>query len=416
MTNIIGGGVKWAVIAAILFKVNYPKLFPHGTAHDLALEDRPTFADIDYSNESLRAKSGKLRKIYERVGDNEEKLIKGPETVVFDHEGVLYALTEESKLVSLTDLVDEPPPSIITTAKATTVLDLGPGRPLGGKIDKDGTLYFADIILGLARIKFPSLDQKGNVTTPKLEVVASRVQEKDGSWSRISFADDVDIGPKTGHIYFSDATDIIAHRKENKWDGLYPGILDALRGKKAGRLLRYKPETEEVDILAAGIWFANGVSVDKGETRVIIHETFSAKAHQYHLAGPKKGQLEVLIDGYTGYPDGMFCSHHRDRCYGTAYSTKPNAIDAIFAFPPPFDKFLRTFITALPQSITPGPKPYGGVFEIALGDDMNPAEFSRIFQDPNGQDIGFLTSATEHQGRLYLGSLENDFIGVYDLD
>ena len=48
-------------------------------------------------------------------------------------------------------------------------------------------------------------------------------------------------------------------------------------------------------------------------------------------------------------------------------------------------------------------------------DKKEPSSFVKIIQDPQGKDIAHLTGVTIHQNKLYLGSLENDFIGVYDL-
>ena len=48
---------------------------------------------------------------------------------------------------------------------------------------------------------------------------------------------------------------------------------DNLRAKPTGRLLRYKPETGEVDVLLDGLWFANGVAVDRNEDYVIVTES-----------------------------------------------------------------------------------------------------------------------------------------------
>lgn len=39
----------------------------------------------------------------------------------------------------------------------------------------------------------------------------------------------------------------------------------------------------------------------------------------------------------------------------------------------------------------------------------------RTLQDPGGEVITLITAVTEHNGKLYLGSLHNDYIGVYTL-
>jgi hypothetical protein len=140
---------------------------------------------------------GKLQKIYERLEEGKRTLMRGPETVLFDYDGTLLTLTEEANLVSLTDFEKESDTKI--TAKTTLVANLGNGRPLGGKFSPDGTLYIADAVLGLTRIKNPR-DPKS-----KLEIVATTVMDG-GEETRIAFADDVVIGPKTGMVYFTDGT------------------------------------------------------------------------------------------------------------------------------------------------------------------------------------------------------------------
>jgi hypothetical protein len=131
---------------------------------------------------------GKLTKIHERLAENEESLLKGPETILFDNHGKMFALTEEGFLVSITDFEAEPNNKV--TAKVSRVADLGFGRPLGGRFDKDGTLYIADAHLGLTRLKHP-------IEENKVELVASRVFDN-GNYSQILYANDVVIGSKTG--------------------------------------------------------------------------------------------------------------------------------------------------------------------------------------------------------------------------
>lgn len=150
------------------------------------------------------ASDGRLQKLYERIVDGREPLMKGPETVVFGNDGTMYVLTEEAKLLSLTEF--ESIDSVKVTAKATLVKDLGMGRPLGGKFAPDGTLYVADTLLGLIRVQNPSSNNDS-----KVELVASRVKGADGNWTRILYADDVAIGPKTGMVYFSDGKSNVIH-------------------------------------------------------------------------------------------------------------------------------------------------------------------------------------------------------------
>jgi len=58
-------------------------------------------------------------------------------------------------------------------------------------------------------------------------------------------------------------------------------------------------------------------------------------------------------------------------------------------------------------------KLYGGVLEINMESNTMQNRV-RCVQDPDGTDIGMLTGVTVHDDKLYLGSLRNDYIGVYD--
>lgn len=138
---------------------------------------------------------GRVGKIYERVKEGQEPLMKGPETVIFDKKNVMYIMNEEGFLVSLTDLEEEGGNSIVIWAKSKIVADLGMGRPLGGCFAADNTLYIADAHLGLIRLS--------SAPDSKVELVASRVFDQ-GSWSPLLYANDVAVGPKTGLVYFTD--------------------------------------------------------------------------------------------------------------------------------------------------------------------------------------------------------------------
>ena len=396
--------VAGAAVATHIFLSNH--FFPHGRPVHLAPSNRHSGPPFDPSNFSLRVSSGKLTKIYERLEENGSgRLLIGPETIIFDNNGVMYTLTEQSKLVSLTDFQRA---ESILTAKVTEVADLGIGRPIGGKFDRGSCLYFADVLKGLCRI---CLDQKPK---PVVELIASRFKLDDGSTSDVNYADDVDIGPITGHVYFSDATNIKVDRNLHTglWDIMYPSKLEAFRGFKSGRLLRYKPESGEVDIIAKdAALFANGVAVDANETFVLFTSTFEGKVMKYHLTGEKEGQLETMITDLPGFLDGIDCSFDDSSlCFVAMPVPATPDLKALFALPPLMSRFIRSILMILPRTWIPAGRPYGGVAIIHAGDGQD----KYIFQDPNGGDITAITGVTERDGKLYLGSLHNDFIGVLD--
>lgn len=169
---------------------------------------------------------GKLTKIYERIPDGEEPLLKGPETIIIHPKdsGSIYVLTEEALLVKLSDFQttttknnenknNKVTTTKIQTAKTTMIANLGMGRPLGGSFTSSGdTLYIADAILGLLRLEHPHKYPKSKVeivvskVLDEIEIVNPRngtITTKTGM-TPIHVANDVVIGPKTGKVYFTD--------------------------------------------------------------------------------------------------------------------------------------------------------------------------------------------------------------------
>lgn len=396
-------------VLSIFLKFYFPKLLPYGPAS--LNSDRGSYSLADLSLRTLGGDVGNLKKIYERIPENGKPLLDGPETIVFDDESNMYALiSKRGSVVILNNLAPSSNNENIIYADVTELASFA-GSPLGGKfVPGTKILYFADSILGLCRIDLA----KNN---PKVELVASKVQLSDGSESPILYADDVDIGRKSGMVYFSDASNILPERDPDlSYDNMHGYKIDFMRGIKSGRLLRYDPTTEKVDILADGIWFANGIAVDEvNEEFIMVSETSMMRTLKYTLKGDKEGTLEVMNDRLVGVPDGADCSEHGDKCYIAIPTTVPSIIQVLHSryMPKILEAALKTLILMLPKSLAPKPDSYGAVVEIVIGSELS--TLGRLFQDPYGADIRFITGVTEKNGKLYLGSLQNSFIGVLDL-
>lgn len=65
----------------------------------------------------------------------------------------------------------------------------------------------------------------------------------------------------------------------------------------------------------------------------------------------------------------------------------------------------------IPKEIAPAVKPYAS---IAFLDTETLSQVDYI-QDPRGTDVKTLTGITFYENKLYLGSLHNNYIGVYSL-
>lgn len=385
---------------------------PYGSARPLSV--KPSFASIDHSNDLLTAKHGKLQKIFERVVEGEKPLVKGTETIFFDDHGTMYATTEQGKLITLTDMVTDESTGM-TTVTATSIKDLGIGRPLAGKFWGD-TLYIADSVLGLTRVQ--------NVSNPrsKVEIVASTVMDQ-GKETRIHFADDVAIGPQSGKIYFTDASEIYPERlKDKTWDVLDASRLEALRGP-SGRLLQYDPSTDEVTVLARELYFANGVAVAEDESYLVFVETFYSRVTKLYLHGEKRGTTERLIDGHPSpaWFDGVDCAWERhgaksSLCYALGMTSVHPLAKLIYQLPTPIQRIFRTLLMIVPKTFSPRPKPYASIVLLDPSSPSTSGSYVGIVQDPTGKDLATMTGITFHQGKLYLGSIHRDYIGVYTVE
>jgi hypothetical protein len=102
-------------------------------------------------------------------------------------------------------------------------------------------------------------------------------------------------------------------------------------------------------------------------------------------------------------------------CYSVIISYIVPTQKLLWKLPHPLDAIAKIILLMLPKSLIPKTKPYGGILAVdpeKTGSDS----VVNLFQDPRGKDIAHLTGVTVHNNKLYLGSLVNNFVGVYDLD
>ena len=329
-----------------------------------------------------------------------EGQISGPETIIFDQQDNMYALTDTGDVVRIDqDAVGEMSMSIYAHVG---------GRPLGGAFcPKTGDLYVAEAVKGLLRIK------KSN--TNVAEVVSSKV---DRNGSPILFCDDVDIGPKSGKVYFSDASSLAPQPiswldgKPDKWGTLDSSVVTGLDARKTGRLLVFDPSTHRTEVLLDQLWFANGVAVAPDESFVLVCETFMARIVRLWLSGPKAGQRDVFSQGFPGFCDGIKFSLDGSHVYAAIPSPAPPVVAVMKALPVPVATFLRNMLLALPLWLRRNvikPLPLGCVLQISA----LTGKVTRAYNDEGGLHIRLITAVTPHADKLYLGGIRNTFVGVF---
>lgn len=294
----------------------------------------------------------------------------GAEDVDVDAAGRVYGATADGKIMRIEmhngeELIEE-------------FADTG-GRPLGLHFDAQGNLIVCDAFKGLL-----SINPEGEITTLLTEVEGQP----------LVFTDDVDIA-SDGSIYFTDAS-----TKFNQHDYM----LDLIEARPHGRLIVYKPDTGEAKVLLDGLYFANGVALSQNEDFVLVNETYRYRIRRYWLTGEQAGSDDIFMDRLPGFPDGI-SSNERGEFWLALYTVRNELMDAIHPYPS-----IKNLMASLPRSLWPKPEPYGFVIKLneagAIVDSL---------QDPDGQHLYAVTSVQEHQGNLYLGSLDSDRIGVLAL-
>ncbi|KAF6216703.1 hypothetical protein GE061_001049 [Apolygus lucorum] len=238
--------------------------------------------------ESYDVEYGTLVGPYERNNrlNNAERLfegkLKGPEHLIV-HNGELYTTIHGgyvSKIVSKNSI--EPIVKFGEDCDDWWQEELC-GRPLGFKIDTNGTIYVADAYYGIRKF-----DPKTGTTT----LIIDLHTEIEGKIPMIPNSLDI---AKDGKIYWTDSS--TTHK-------LHDGLLTLL-GPPTGRLLVTDPVTQISKVLMNNIHFANGVHLSTDESYILVAETQRARIHRYWLKGKKAGTSEVFVDKLPGLPDNI---------------------------------------------------------------------------------------------------------------
>nr|WP_246166852.1 SMP-30/gluconolactonase/LRE family protein [Marinobacter salinexigens] len=289
--------------------------------------------------------------------------IYGPEDTAVSSEGVVYAGTQDGKIVR-----------VMPDGKVETWLEPG-GRPLGMVFDGKGNLIVADAWKGLVSV---APDRTLSILTREAEGTPFR------------FTDDVDIAPD-GRIYFSDASSRF-HQPDYR--------LDLMEMRPYGRLLRYSPRNGKTEVIVRNLYFANGVAVSPDGDFVLVNETWKYRILRHWLKGPKAGQTDIFADNLPGFPDNLAVDS-KGR-YWVAFPTLRNPqMDFLHKHP-----WLKNLVAKLPESLQPKPQAYG----LAVAFDRNGKVLTSL-HDTSGDHLQEITSVNPVGSYLYFGSLHNDRIG-----
>ena len=337
--------------------------------------DFGTLPDTRPDSDSPYAMNNRLSQA-EAIGLNQ---IEGPEDIILDREGRLYAGTRQGWILRFSGDNFE---------NRELFARIG-GRPLGLAFDKDDNLIVCVSGMGLYGVK------------PDGEIF-KLTDETNRSWklvddSRLKLTDDLDIAPD-GKIYFSEGT--------TRYD-LANWPVDGIEGRGTGRLVCYDPVTDRTRTLVHNIRFCNGICMAHDNQSLLYAETFGMRLMRYWVAGPKKGKTEVVIGNLPGAPDNI--NRSSDGGYWLALVAMRAPVgDVVMRHP----AFRMRMIKRLPADEWVIQGMNNGCI-VKLDENAQPVT---SYWDPGGESHATLTSMREDRGYLYLGGLENNRIGRVKLE
>ncbi|KAH7654939.1 Strictosidine synthase protein [Dioscorea alata] len=153
------------------------------------------------------------------------------------------------------------------------------GRPLGLEFNnKTGDLLVADAYKGLLKATHDERILKPVVTSAE--------------GGALYFTNGLDIDQNSGVIYFTDSSTKYQRRQ-------YMEVITS--GDRTGRVMKYDPKSEKVEVLMNGSAFPNGVALSRDGSFLLIAETSTCRILKYKL---KEKSVQVLVK-LPGLPDNI---------------------------------------------------------------------------------------------------------------
>ncbi|TFC80531.1 ABC transporter permease [Cryobacterium sp. TMS1-20-1] len=336
-----------------------------------AVELSGALPDFDVGSGSFWALNDKLASAG-RIGLG---VVEGPEDCAVDREGRVYCGDRRGWVWRFSGVDYE----------HAELFSRPGGGPLGLVFDLEGNLILCSAGRGLV-----SIDPAGIATTLTDRTRRSLFSIVDDR--RLRLVDDLDVSPD-GRIWFSEAT---KRFDQEKW------MFDTLESRPNGRLLCYDPATKKTTTVLKELFFPNGVcSTHEGDS-VLVVSTSRANVKRYYHSGPKRGQLEMFIDGLPGYPDNI--NRASDGGYWIGFVGVRN---------PAFDLamkdvgFKRRMVHELPVDDWMFPNFNQGCL-VKLS---STGELVECFWDKGMTEHSMVTSMREFDGRLFIGGLTNNRVG-----
>ena len=292
----------------------------------------------------------------------------GAEDVVVADDGAVYTGTEDGTVWRICDGGD----------RLDRVGSTG-GRPLGLELLPDERLLVCDARRGLLAM---------HTATGVVEELTTLVHGQ-----RLTFCNNAAVAAD-GTIWFSDSSRI---HPIDRWKA------EMVEDTTSGRLLR-RDLDGTVDVVLEGLRFANGVALAADESYVAVAETAGRTVVRRWLSGDRAGETDRLVEDLPGYPDNIARGSDGLVWVTIASPTDP-VVEALMRGPMP----LRRAAWRLPEPLQPKPKRTARVMAF---DDTGGIVHDRSF---DASSFHMATGVREHRGRVWLGSLVEPAVAVFEV-
>jgi len=178
---------------------------------------------------------------------------------------------------------------------------------------------------------------------------------------------------------------------------------ELLELQDTGRVLAYDRDSGETTVELSGLGFANGVVPGPDGESLLVTETSRYRVTRYWHRGDRAGEHEQIATNLPGFPDNIDVADD-----GTYWVAIPNLRDSMVDFLHE-QPWLARQLGKLPAAAMGALdiEPYGLVLRMTAD-----GEVVESLHDPTGGVFG-ITSATSHEGALYLGSLFGERVVRY---
>ena len=263
-------------------------------------------------------------------------------------------------------------------SRVELVADTG-GRPLGLELDPDGRLLVCDARRGVLRV---------DTRNGAVEQVTSSA-----SGRPLVFCNNAAIAAD-GTVWFSDSS---AHHGIDRWKD------EMVQATRTGRLIRLDPDGTTTTVVA-GLSFANGVALSRDESFVAVAETAARTVVRRWLDGrPAEQAQDFLVTDLPGYPDNI--ARGSD---GLIWVTLASPADPLVERLQRAPGWLQRGVTRIPEWMQPKPK---RTVRVQAYDDAGKLVHDVDIATP---DFHMVTGVREHEGRVWLGSLHEPAVAVFD--